>query len=294
MEYLGGGEVKWRNDNNQPILTVEQTRRIMRDAVLGLEYRALTPHSIRSLLIPTPVHYQGIIHRDIKPANLLWTEDRRQVKIGDFGVSHFSYAQRLAAAGKEGDKDPHDPILLDDSDLTRRAGTPSFLAPEVVFEHTHDPTLSSGSSSLHAVGSSSTVASIRPRPPITKSIDVWALGVTLYCLLFGKTPFFADPSLPSSEWSLYNSICNNDWDTEQTMGFDQIPTGGRHPPDDDSEGSLVISLLSHFLEKDVKQRINLDQVKVCTHSSPSPFFPTYHLPSAAHGFYVACQNPKSG
>lgn len=38
MEYLGGGEVKWRNDQGLPILTVEQTRRIMRDAILGLEY----------------------------------------------------------------------------------------------------------------------------------------------------------------------------------------------------------------------------------------------------------------
>ncbi|KAF8343575.1 kinase-like protein [Amanita rubescens] len=261
MEYLGGGEVKWRNDGNEPILTVEQTRRIMRDAVLGLEY----------------LHYQGIIHRDIKPANLLWTDDRRQVKIGDFGVSHFSYAQRLAAAGNEGDKDPHDPILLDDSDLTRRAGTPSFLAPEVVFEHTNDPMSSSGSSSLHAVGSSSTVASIRPRPPITKAIDVWALGVTLYCLLFGKTPFFADPSLPSSEWSLYNSICNNDWDAEEMMAFDKIPTSGRHPSDDDSEGSLVIRLLSHLLEKDVTQRITLDEVKVCRVYSN---FSHFRLPSS--------------
>ena len=39
MEYLGGGEVKWRNSEDQPVLTVVQTRRIMRDAVLGLEYR---------------------------------------------------------------------------------------------------------------------------------------------------------------------------------------------------------------------------------------------------------------
>lgn len=43
MEYLAGGEVKWRDDRNQPILSVEQTRRIIRDAVLGLEYRMLFP-----------------------------------------------------------------------------------------------------------------------------------------------------------------------------------------------------------------------------------------------------------
>ena len=40
MEYLGGGEVKWRDDENRPVLTISQTRRILRDAVLGLEYRA--------------------------------------------------------------------------------------------------------------------------------------------------------------------------------------------------------------------------------------------------------------
>lgn len=39
MEYLGGGEVKWRNEADQPILTLEQSRRIFRDAILGLEYR---------------------------------------------------------------------------------------------------------------------------------------------------------------------------------------------------------------------------------------------------------------
>jgi hypothetical protein len=38
MEYLGGGEIKWRNDHDLPTLTLKQTRRIIRDAVLGLEY----------------------------------------------------------------------------------------------------------------------------------------------------------------------------------------------------------------------------------------------------------------
>ena len=218
----------------------------------------------------SPVHHQGIIHRDIKPANLLWTEDRRQVKIGDFGVSHFSYAQRLAAAGgKNVQNDPADPLLLDDSSLTRRAGTPSFLAPEVIFEHTTD--VASSSSSIPVAGSSSSLHTVTTtpilnsadRPEITKSIDVWALGVTLYCLLFGTTPFVADTgtSGTGSEFSLYNAICNTDWTVPPTMGYDKIPTGGRHP-DPACEGASIMGLLDHFLQKDYKIRITLDQVKV--------------------------------
>ncbi|KIM40661.1 hypothetical protein M413DRAFT_165880 [Hebeloma cylindrosporum] len=266
MEYLGGGEVKWRDSQHRPVLTVSQTRRILRDAVLGLEY----------------LHHQGIIHRDIKPANLLWTEDRRQVKIGDFGVSHFSYAQRLAAAGgRDVNDDPHDPILLDESGLTRRAGTPSFLAPEVISEHVNESasllsstsqspssespifptTLTTCPTTTPATGTSA--VTIPERPQITKSIDIWALGVTLYCLLFGDTPFHATQRLTTtgSEFSLYNAICNDDWPVPQTMGYDRIPTGGRHP-DPSSEGASIINLLDRFLQKDYNVRITLNEVKV--------------------------------
>lgn len=39
MEYLSGGEIKWRNEQNEPVLQVDQCRRICRDVILGLEYR---------------------------------------------------------------------------------------------------------------------------------------------------------------------------------------------------------------------------------------------------------------
>jgi hypothetical protein len=200
-------------------------------------------------------------------------------------VSHFSYAQRLAAAGgRDINDDPYDPILLDESGLTRRAGTPSFLAPEVISEHVNESASlfsstsqspSSESSVLTATTIPTTSQSTTPtpttgtsaptdRPQITKSIDIWALGVTLYCLLFGGTPFHAAQSLTTtgSEFSLYNAICNDDWEVPQTMGYDRIPTGGRHP-NPSLEGASVINLLDRFLQKDYHVRITLDEVKVC-------------------------------
>lgn len=43
MEYLGGGEIKWHDGNYHPVLTLSQSRRILRDTVLGLEYRESLP-----------------------------------------------------------------------------------------------------------------------------------------------------------------------------------------------------------------------------------------------------------
>jgi hypothetical protein len=40
MEYLSGGQVQWTNGQQEPVLSTRQTRRIIRDVVLGLEYRA--------------------------------------------------------------------------------------------------------------------------------------------------------------------------------------------------------------------------------------------------------------
>lgn len=196
------------------------------------------------------MHHHGIIHRDIKPANLVWTKGREHVKIADFGVAHFSYAQRLAAAGLKEEQD-EDPILLNDSELAQKAGTPPFLAPEIVYYHTAGYSLTD------------------PIPPITKAIDIWALGVTLYCFLFGQLPFKPPPGaegpLVQYEAVVYNIICNEDWDAPSTMGYDRIPTGGRHPADESSPGGSVIHLLDHCLMKDQALRITLEEIKVLCH-----------------------------
>ncbi|KAH9978436.1 kinase-like domain-containing protein [Russula vinacea] len=258
MEFLGGGEIKWRDSESNPVLRVDQSRRICRDVILGLEY----------------LHFQGIIHRDIKPANLMWTSDRRTVKITDFGVAHISAAQRLAGSGRNKpgsraattDSDADLQFLFDDSELCKTAGTPSFLAPEVVYDFGTEILPSSSSGPLVATDSNSAATLQAPaphRPPITKAIDVWALGVTLYCLLFGTTPFRVESN---HEFALYGVICTQDWDVEPCMGLDRIPTDGRQHdcPNDKpcSEGGEIIKLLERLLEKDMNKRITLDEVKV--------------------------------
>ncbi|KAH6913522.1 other/CAMKK/ELM protein kinase [Coprinopsis sp. MPI-PUGE-AT-0042] len=229
MEFLAGGEVIWRYDDNTPRLAVAQSRRIIRDAVLGLEY--------------------CIIHRDIKPANLLWTADRTQVKIADFGVSHFSYAQRLAAAGAQAAGECKEPILMNERDLTKLAGTPSFVAPEVVWDFGLMSPLDSQMS--FQSGAQSPVSEEKPK--VTKAIDIWGLGVTLYCLLFGRVPFAVHTG---NEFDLYRLILTQDWHVDEYMGSDHVATGGRGP-----DRGTAVDLLERFLQKDYRDRITLQGVK---------------------------------
>ncbi|KAI9815071.1 MAG: hypothetical protein M1827_002914 [Pycnora praestabilis] len=125
------------------------------------------------------LHYQGIIHRDIKPANLLWT-DHERVKISDFGVSYLGRPIRDDDAEEVSESDAS---TLDEAvELAKTVGTPAFYAPELCYTDFS-----------------------APRPPVTEKIDVWALGVTLYCMLFARVPFLAD-----DEFSMFKRICEDE------------------------------------------------------------------------------------
>lgn len=101
------------------------------------------------------IHSKGIVHQDIKPSNILLCKSGK-ILIADFGIGHrFQSAQMVI-------------------------GSPAYQAPEVLddngyFEEEEEE------KSFHE----------EDYDAPTKE-DVWALGVTLYQLLFGKLPYVGE------------------------------------------------------------------------------------------------------
>jgi len=81
----------------------------------------------------------------------------------------------------------------------------------------------------------------RPTPHIDgKLIDIWAMGVTLYCLIFGTVPFTA-----STEFELLSVICH------QELKF----------PEDIPISDSLRDLLTKILTKDPKKRIGMKEIE---------------------------------
>ncbi|KAF9481527.1 kinase-like protein, partial [Pholiota conissans] len=266
QENLAGGQLLWQIDYGneyRPILTLAQTRRIMKDLILGIEY----------------LHHEGIIHRDIKPYNIIYTADRRTVKLIDFGIAHYMAptissqssnepsSSSSRSKGKERAVRPEAPSidssLFQPSDLLKRLGTPSFLAPEIVWFQDDGPANQSAKPLLEPHRRLFTMP--RTRPPITNAIDIWSLGVVFYGLLFGHLPFEvtadAFQNAYNSEYTVYNMICTMDWEAENFMGADDMLTGGRHPEDSKRESTQIIHLLDRMLQKNPENRISITEIK---------------------------------
>ena len=212
-----------------PCLTLSQALEAFRDTVLGLEY----------------LHYQGIIHRDIKPANLLWTTDYR-VKISDFGVSYLGKPIREDSNHEEIPE--ADAGSMDEArELAKTVGTPAFYAPELC-----DPLYFDIGKNLD-------------RPEITGQIDVWALGVTLYGMIFGRLPFF-----DLNEFRMYEKIAHDDVFIPR-LRLKGVEHNDRTPSNQDKRMDDVLAyeevddtlqdLLKKLLAKQPSQRISLKEVK---------------------------------
>ena len=98
-------------------------------------------------------HQKGIIHRDIKPSNILVTQNEKEAvpKVIDFGIAKATTDQRLT-----------DKTVF--TAFEQFIGTPAYMSPEQALMTSLD---------------------------IDTRADIYALGVLLYELLTGTTPFDA-------------------------------------------------------------------------------------------------------
>ncbi len=194
------------------------------------------------------LHYHGVVHRDIKPANLLWTRSFR-VKISDFGVSYFGRPIRDGETdGAISEAEARD--FDDDRELSRTVGTPAFFAPELCY------------------------TDVDKEPPrVSEQIDVWSLGVTLYCLIYARIPFLAE-----DEFAMFRKIATEEPFISKTrlkpVGVFTDPTGASlyqrvnvHPYRNDADpeyeelSDALLDLLRKMLVKNPEKRIRLRDIK---------------------------------
>ncbi|KAG7196290.1 uncharacterized protein KQ657_000305 [Scheffersomyces spartinae] len=163
-----------------------------------------------------------IIHRDLKPSNLLISHDNT-IKISDFGVS----------------------LILennanDDKELGKTVGTPAFYAPELC------QFVNNRLSMIQNLETSSTSSSVK----IDSRIDIWSLGVILYCLMFNELPFNG-----FNEFELFKKIVEDD------LRFPKFCKKSKATEDDMTEITQLKDLIKKILIKDPEKRIDIKGIK---------------------------------
>ena len=111
-------------------------------------------------------HSRGIVHRDIKPDNVMIGEFGETVVL-DWGMAKLCNDERDERA-KEASPPRHDVVDLGLTQEGSLCGTPLYMSPEQVSGRTRD---------------------------VDQRSDVWSLGVVLYTILAGRTPFSGNSML---------------------------------------------------------------------------------------------------
>lgn len=139
MEYVSGGQLSDKLSYARK-LNENEARKLFQQLIDAVDY----------------CHNKGVYHRDLKPANLL-LDSKGNLKLSDFGLSA---------------------LRKPDNVLTTACGSPSYVAPELLWNKGYDGA----------------------------AADVWSCGVILFELLSGHLPF-DDHNL----MNLYKKICRAEY-----------------------------------------------------------------------------------
>ncbi|EAS00652.2 Serine/Threonine kinase domain protein (macronuclear) [Tetrahymena thermophila SB210] len=201
------------NIDEEDSVDEEQIRMIFRQCVKGLSY----------------LHSNNIIHRDIKPQNILISKCG-MVKLSDFGISTIV-----------GDEEEN----LQNQDGTYHFQPPEFFAKEVKTQNNSNYSFLPGTfnplrKSKNGKEQAQKIAYRIERICRLKQADVWALGVTLYALVYKRLPFY------------HNNL--------QQL-FHLIEKGNLVFPSKPKISPGLQNLIQGMLEKDFEKRLTLEDIQ---------------------------------
>jgi len=177
------------------------------------------------------LHERGVAHRDIKPENILCTDADRvsPVKLCDLDLAS------KPSLKKNGVRKTSRALqsVASEPDLASPVGSAEFMAPEVVDTFLGDAL------------------------KYDKRCDLWSLGIIVYILLCGYTPFYGECDRENCGWD-QGQPCN---DCQDNL-FHRIQQGDFEFPEEDwaNISNEAKDLISHLLVKNVRDRYTADDV----------------------------------